>query len=485
MNPGTDGKSEIAGESTKISYINGEPDSIHLRKVELVVHPGLDNRERSLTFDKDIIDIGSSPTGTDVKLDDNTVSRRHCRIIQKDENYLVKDLDSTNGTYVDGVRIKEAYLSPGVVLSIGNTQVRFSPFEERIEVTPSSADRCGDIVGRSPKIRKIFSLLEKIAPSGATAVIEGETGTGKEVVARTIHEMSPRRDESFVVFDCGAVPDNLIESELFGHKKGSFTGAVMSRKGVFEMAEGGTIFLDELGELSLDLQPKLLRVLEQREVRPVGANEPVPVNVRVVAATNRDLEDEVAAGRFREDLFYRLSVVRIVLPPLRERIEDIPLLVKHFLRDRDFNRTDDDSRLIESIDKQALDALEKYNWPGNVRELINVIERACSFAETKIITLDDLPDHVIDNDSPVELDTPSESNEKSRWSEVPDKANLGQKPFKEAKSEWIDNFEQDYILNTLMRHGGNISAAAREADIDRKYFRQLMDKHEIQAEDVD
>jgi transcriptional regulator with GAF, ATPase, and Fis domain len=334
-------------------------------------------------------------------------------------------------------------------------------------------------------MREIFGIIEKIAPTGATVILEGETGTGKEVVANTIHELSARNEASFVVFDCGAVPENLIESELFGHEKGSFTGAVMTRKGLFEMAEGGTIFLDELGELALELQPKLLRVLEQREVRRVGSNKPIPVNVRVIAATNRSLADEVEAGRFREDLFYRLSVVRLMLPPLRDRIEDIPLLTRHFLNKSSFNRDDDANLKVKHIGQEAMDALCEYEWPGNVRELVNVIERGCSFAGGESINLGDLPGYVSGDEDAGLMRTPSPRDAgREDLADLPRRSELNDMPFKKAKEEWIASFESDYIATLLARHGGNISSASREADIDRKYFRKLMYKHDIDVDEI-
>jgi DNA-binding NtrC family response regulator len=478
-------------EPTKISYIDGRPSTINLRRVQLIVQPH--GARREFVFDQDVITIGGLEDN-DIVLEDDTVSRYHCRIIQEDEHYILIDQGSTNGTHINGVRIRQAFLTPGATIAVGNTQVRFTPFNEELEVTPSESERFGDIVGRSLKMREIFGILEKIATTSATIIIEGETGTGKEVVARTIHKTSSRKDGPFVVFDCGAVPESLIESELFGHEKGSFTGAVMTRKGLFEMAEGGTIFLDELGELALDLQPKLLRVLEQREVRRVGSNKSIPINVRVVAATNRELENEVRQGNFREDLFYRLSVVRLMLPALRERTEDIALLAKHFLATQRFNKIPnpdgEPSLKIRSIDPEAIAALEKYEWPGNVRELVNVVERACSMAESHIIRPIDLPPHISGVDSllaplaPPSPDLPPPSTEKpKRWTELPRRADLQEKPFKEAKEEWVSTFERDYITELLMRHGGNISQASREADIDRKYFRKLMLKYGIEADD--
>jgi transcriptional regulator with GAF, ATPase, and Fis domain len=313
-------------------------------------------------------------------------------------------------------------------------------------------------------MREIYGIIEKIAPAGTTVVVEGETGTGKEVVAQTIHQLSPRSSGPLMVFDCGAVPENLIESELFGHEKGSFTGAIMTRQGLFEMAHGGTLFLDELGELSQDLQPKLLRALEQREIRRVGSSKPIKVDVRVIAATNRNLEEEVRAGRFRQDLFYRLSVVRIQLPPLRERPEDITLLVDHFLESGAFNRRPDGSRRVTGIDREALDLLASYTWPGNVREMLNVIERAVSFCEGERIRPQDLPDQLRMAVTSPGID-----------------AVYNEATFKEAKEKWVSSFERDYILALLRKNNGNISHAAREADIDRKYFRKLMKKYGVDA----
>jgi len=260
------------------------------------------------------------------------------------------------------------------------------------------------------------------------------------------------------------VPENLIESELFGHEKGSFTGAIMTRQGLFEMAHGGTLFLDELGELSLDLQPKLLRALEQREIRRVGSSKAIKVDVRVIAATNRTLEEEVRAGRFRQDLFYRLSVVRVVLPPLRERPEDIPLLVEHFLGTLPFNRQPDGTMKMQGIEQEAQDLLAGYRWAGNVRELLNVIERAVSFADGPVIRVQDLPDQLRLTGSGANVD-----------------AATGEITFKEAKERWVSSFERDYIVALLKKNEGNISHAAREADIDRKYFRKLMRKYGIEA----
>ena len=484
---------------TKIAYISGRPASLHLRKCKLVMERE-NGQSSEYIFDQANIAIGAMEDN-DLVIDDDTVSRYHARVYQDENSYLLQDLDSTNGTFINRVRIKEAYLKPGCTITVGKTDVRFQSLDERVEILPSNREAFGEIVGKSVRMREIFGILEKIGPTGVTVVIEGETGTGKEVVARTVHMTSNRSKGPFVVFDCGAVPENLIESELFGHEKGSFTGAIMARQGLFEMAQGGTIFLDELGELNLDLQPKLLRALEQREIRRVGSNKRVKIDVRVIAATNRNLEEEVKNGRFREDLFYRLSVVRLVLPPMRERREDIPLLVKHFLRNAGFNREGNQRVRIKGISRDALDCLMNYHWPGNVRELVNVIERACSFAETEYIQPEDLPEHISGMGIISRRATPAEETERNdglTTGNVPIGVPLGvagdetgtvmplglAKTFKEAKEEWVSTFERDYISNLLRRNNANISHAAKEAEIDRKYFRKLMKKYHLDVAEI-
>ncbi len=375
---------------TKITYLGSGATKLHLRTCRIVV-VGRGGGETAHVFDKGEIRLGAM-SDNDVVVDDESVSRYHGRIVQEDSGYLLADLGSTNGSFIDRVRVREGYLRPGSTIHLGQAELRFQAGEEEVEIVPSRKDRFGDLIGRHPRLREIYAIIEKIAPTNTTVVIEGETGTGKEVVAQTIHKMSPRAGGPLMIFDCGAVPANLVESELFGHEKGAFTGAIMTRLGLFEMADGGTLFLDELGELPLDLQPKLLRALEQREVRRVGSHRPIKLDVRIIAATNRNLDDEVRSGRFRQDLYYRLSVVRLVLPPLRERAEDIPLLVKHFLKNASYNRAPDGGTRVKSVSREALELLGAYVWPGNVRELVNTVERAVSFAESDVIEARDLLD---------------------------------------------------------------------------------------------
>ncbi|MFA5623949.1 MAG: sigma 54-interacting transcriptional regulator [Bradymonadales bacterium] len=465
---------------TKISYLDGKPTTIHLRKCRIV---STGKVRKEWIFEHGTVTVGSMEDN-DLVINDETVSRYHAQIVQDNDAYLLRDIASTNGSFINQVHIKEAYLSPGCLIRFGNSEFVFQPMDEEVAVAPSAEEKFGDIIGGNVKMREIYSILEKISPTNATVVIEGETGTGKEVIAHTIHKMSLRAKKPFVVFDCGAVPESLIESELFGHEKGSFTGAIMTRQGLFELAQGGTIFLDELGELSLELQPKLLRVLEQREVRRVGAAKPIPVDVRVVAATNRRLEDEVRNNRFREDLFYRLSVVRIFLPPMRDRIDDLPLLVKHFLKNSSFNRDANSNLKLRSISREALDAMTQYEWPGNVRELLNIVERACSLADGDCIELHDLPEHISSKAMPAPEEVKSEQEESEGGPKFVEVQNIcftefSDRPFKDAKEAWLASFESEYILSLLQRNNYNISQAARESDIDRKYFRKLMKKYDI------
>jgi DNA-binding NtrC family response regulator len=477
---------------TKITYVSDRTPTLHLRKCKLTLNSESGPREYS--FDKGEITIGGMQDN-DIVIRDDTVSRYHCKIVQEDNGYVVFDLRSTNGTFVNKVRVREAYLRPGCSLAVGQTQVKFQAVDEEVEIIPSDSDHCADLVGRHPKMREIYSIVEKIAPTSTTVVIEGETGTGKELVAQSIHKLSTRVDGPLIVVDCGAVPPNLIESELFGHEKGSFTGATMTRQGLFEMANGGTLFLDELGELPIDLQPKLLRALEQREIRRVGSATSIRIDVRIIAATNRSLEEEVRAGRFRQDLFYRLSVVRLRLPPLHERGEDVGLIMRHILKNHRFNQAPDGSQRITGISRDALECLRSYHWPGNVRELVNVIERAVSFCDGDTIEVDDLPDHV--RNAPVRPRGPiAEYHEESHRAAIPapvpaypprppDNLVSGDITFKDAKERWVSSFESDYIVALLRRNNGNISHAAREADIDRKYFRKLMKKYGIDAKNDD
>ncbi len=381
----SDKKSPPARSGDRTEILAGMSQKpVVLKKARFVVTAGRDEG-KEIVLESPLVSIGTLPENSLV-LTDPTVSRRHAVVEETSGGYILRDLGSTNGTFLEGARVREGYLSTGSIIRLGQTEMIFSPLEERVEIPRSSQDRFGDLIGASASMREIFGILERVSSTDITVLIQGETGTGKELAAHAIHRHSRRAAAPFIVFDCGAVAPNLIESELFGHEKGAFTDAVKSRQGAFELADGGTLFLDEIGELALSLQPKLLRALDRHEVRRVGAEQTVKVNVRVVAATNRDLEKEVKAGRFREDLFYRLSAVSISLPPLRKRREDIELIASHLLK----GISAEADKKLTGLSSEAAAALAAYSWPGNVRELRNVLERASALSDGKRIEARDL-----------------------------------------------------------------------------------------------
>jgi DNA-binding NtrC family response regulator len=358
-------------KTRRIRSKGSESYPIYVRRGKLVVLSGPDKGE-AFVLDRPELTIGSKEDNS-VILSDPTVSRTHAVLLETGGRYVIKDLNSTNGTYLDGVLVKEAVLEFGRTMTLGETEMKLVPFQEKIEAFPSSKNVFGEVYGQSLAMRQIFGILEKVASTDVAIVLEGETGVGKELLARAIHENSSRAKGPFVVFDCSAIAENLIESELFGHERGAFTGATHSRRGVFELAGGGTVFIDEIGELGLDLQPKLLRVLETREVRRVGGTLTQRIDFRLIAATHRNLTKAVNEGGFREDLFYRLSVLRLRIPPMRERKDDIPLIVQKLLLNlaKEFKMVS-----VPTIAPETLQILNSYDWPGNIRELRNVLSRA-------------------------------------------------------------------------------------------------------------
>jgi transcriptional regulator with AAA-type ATPase domain len=329
------------------------------------------------------ISFGTHVTA-DVSVADQYVSRRHCKLILKDSKLILCDLGSTNGTSVDGVRIDKITLPNEGTFSIGKTRVRYCLSQVEEVLTPTDKTSFGMLLGKSQAMREIFSLIKRAAPSEVTICVHGESGTGKELVAREIHRNSSRGEGPFIALNCGAIPSNIIESMLFGHERGAFTGAVERQSGVFEQASGGTLFLDEIGEMEFNLQTRLLRVLEDNNLRRLGSCEETPIDVRLVVATNQDLKKLVMENRFREDLFYRLCVLPIYLPPLRYRKEDIPLLAEYFIRIHA-----PAGRTMKFAD-EAIKKLDSHEWHGNVRELKNTLTRAMILAKTDSIESTDI-----------------------------------------------------------------------------------------------
>lgn len=439
---------------TRTVVISPEIEALRMRAFELSW------RRESAHFHVRSIRVGSDPR-SDFVIDASSVSREHCRIEVDARGYRVEDLNSKNGTRVDGVRVSSAFLEPGSILMLGEERVVFDMIDDEVEIPISKRTRFGKLHGRSQAMREVFGLLEKISPSDATVLIEGESGTGKELAAKAIHAASARSTGPFVVFDCSAVSRDIIESELFGHVKGAFTGASENRKGSFEEAQGGTLFIDEIGELSPDLQPKLLRALESRTIRRVGTNTQIPIDARIVAATNRRLEEEVELGSFREDLYYRLAVIRVRLPPLRERPDDIPVLVRQFLDEFAAN-----GRKL-NVGFETMEKLREFPWPGNVRELRNYIERAALLVDGSEIDTEYL------STQPTKRDDPSSTATRDVFNELGVGTDL---PFKEAKERLIEFFEREYWQRALDQHDGNVSAAAREAGIHRKSAEYIVKK---------
>ena len=411
-------------------------------------------RGTELQVDGGVVLVGSAPTNQLV-LEDEKVSRQHLAIEVHPDGLRVRDLGSKNGTFFQGSRV-EALALPltGGALHLGDSELTLAPDPVPDHTPPVPRERLGRMVGKSQVMADLFALVERVARSTATVLIQGETGSGKELVAEAIHDLGPRANRPFEVVDCGAVPHELIESELYGHVRGAFTGAVRDVPGAFVRAHGGTLFLDEIGELAPDLQPKLLRVLESGAVKPVGATRTQTVDVRVVAATNRALAEAVAAGHFREDLYYRLSVVVVNVPPLRARLEDLPLIADVLLRDLG----------VPPLGPDALRTLADHAWPGNVRQLRNVLDRAAALSGGGALAI-----------HPADLDLPS-----ARTSP----ASLLALPYKQAKDKMVAQFTREYLEALLRRHAGNASAAAREAQIDRNWIVALARRHGVRVREV-
>jgi two-component system response regulator GlrR len=398
---------------------------------------GRQDQGHSLAFEGGVAVIGRD-SDCDLVLHDESVSRRHVRLELGKKGILVEDLKSTNGTTYLGKRIERATLPIGARLGVGNCCVDFLPIPGSEALPVSVRGSYGDLVGASLPMRRLYSLLEALEQSDAPVLIEGETGTGKELVARALHQHGLRSEKPFVVIDCGSVPGQLMESELFGYRQGAFTGAVRDRAGAFESAGGGTVFLDEIDELPMELQPKLLRVLETSQIKRLGDSKYVSVDARFVAATKRSLEEEVSAGRFRQDLFYRLAVVQLRLPPLRERRDDIPLLVNHMIQTMTGGK-------VTRLPQETVETFLRHEWPGNVRELRNAVQRTLTLGLAGAADADTPPD---------------------------DAAN-----YKQARERVVREFDIAFLTDLMAKHRGNISAAARAAGLSRNHLRDLLKKH--------
>ena len=429
--------------------------SITFQKFKLVEEQGPEVG-RELVIDSERIRVGSAPDN-DLIIEHETISRYHASIEATSAGHRILDMDSTNGVQLDGCWVMDALLHPGARLRLGDVTLIYEPLRERVEVPLSPNTSFGTMLGHSVRMRAMFRLIERVASMDTTLLLTGETGTGKGLLAEQIHRFSHRSTKPFQVIDCATIPPNLMESELFGHLRGAFTGALQTTKGAFQQADGGTIFLDEIGELLPPMQTKLLRVLESQEVRPVGSPSSFIVDVRILAATNRNLKAAVAARQFREDLYFRLNVIEVKLPALRERKEDIPHLARAFLTEF----TKDQQRL----DEGAMRLLLSHSWPGNVRELRNVIERLARLVDDNVIQRESL------------LAT---SALQTCLNPQSAKACLsGDIPIADAR----ELFEKEYIQALLRHHEFNVSAAARTAGVHRQSLHRLMRKHGIRSTD--
>lgn len=414
--------------------------------------------------------VGASRTGNDLVLTDQTVSRHHLELTPTPQGVRVRDAGSTNGVFANGVRIFDAVFGTNVDLQIGSTALRVVLLPDGTDRELSDTHRFGDLLGSSPRMRALFADLERIAPKDVSLLIEGETGTGKEVVAESVHRKSARAGAPFVVFDCSAVVATLVESALFGHERGAFTGALSAHMGVFEQANGGTIFLDELGELPLELQKRLLRVLQSREVIRLGAQRSTPVDVRVIAATNRNLMQEVQKGRFREDLYYRIAAMHVLVPPLRERLEDLPQLVEHFLSQADPPQS------ASGIPGDVWAMFRAHRWPGNVRELQNVLQRFVVMPERLFSSAPAASSATTPATIPA-----TAPGAPAQPAAVPAAPARRIEPLQVARRHASEAFERNYLDELMRQAKGNVPAAAGFAEVSRQMLYKMLRKQRIDA----
>ncbi len=402
----------------------------------------------SLTDETEVVTVGLAE-GNSLRLTDTSVSRFHVELSRRGDKVVVKDLGSTNGTHALGFALTEAAVPPGTVLTLGHTQLEVGAGQTRsVELAEHGA--LGPLKGHSPVMRKLLARVDKAARSESAALLQGESGTGKELIAQALHERGPRAKRPFVTVDCGSLSPGLVASELFGHERGAFTGAERKHLGAFERADGGTVFLDEIGELPPALQASLLGVLERKRFRRVGGTEDVEVDVRVVAATHRDLRAAVNSGQFRLDLFFRLAVVKLDVPPLRARPEDLEVLMAHFLSEAGSEQT-----VAQLFPKDLLTTLRAHQWPGNVRELRNLVESTLAMGETPLLEA-----------APVS------------GAAMPGP----ERTYKDARAEVLQQFEHHYLERLLALTRGNVSAAARHAKMDRSHLIELLQRHHLRGD---
>jgi transcriptional regulator with GAF, ATPase, and Fis domain len=424
-------------------------DAPWMRRAPIIVWSELAGTTREKELRERIV-VGTSPSA-DVVLNDRAVSRLHAELDPRDDGLWVRDLGSHNGTFVQGIRVLAANIPHGAKLQVGRTEiaVRYGEEPSPVELWPS--DRFGGLIGASVAMRELFAKLGRVAQSSASVLIEGETGTGKELAAKAIHDASPRASGPFVVIDCAALPETLLEAELFGHAKGAFTGALHARPGAFEEADGGSVFLDEIGELPLNMQPKLLRVLESRTVRRIGETQHRAVDVRFISATHRDLRTLANNRAFREDLYFRIAVLPLTIPPLRERPGDIPLLIDHLL-------ASDDGRVTSP---DLLRDLASRPWFGNVRELRNFVERATTLGAPEALAL--------------AASDAGKSDEQQWRAKLP--GTWLELPLRELRERVGELVDREYLARLLERCDQNVARAAAAAGVNRTYLYRLLAKH--------
>ncbi len=465
--------STFSGDGTEIIVASSQSRlRVQFEAIELRLVAGADaGLEISLGLPN--VRIGTAPDN-DLVLTDRAVSRRHAEIRMTPNGLLLRDLGSTNGTFINDVRITEAYIPPDAECRLGYSTLLIRQRTEERKVAVPLQDHLGELVGSSERMRELYGLIRAVAPTPTTVHLHGESGSGKELVARTLHTFSGRSGP-FMVFDASVADAEMVRNDLFGHIKGAFTGATGSREGAFRQAHTGTLFIDEIGELPLDLQPRLLRVLENREVTPIGSDKSSRVDVRVITATHRDLAAMVRTGAFRPDLFYRLSVVPIELPALREIREDIPLIAQHLCQQLQLN---------DRISAAAMEALQNYPWPGNVRELRNVLERAAVMCGDREIRPEDLrlPKTA---EAPAWASAPVWTSASSMAASPPipiEPVSIPKPGAADARAH-LKEMERQMIIEAMERNRHNKAAVARELGIPLSTLKRRLKEYRIGDEE--